>query len=65
MDSIFVHYFALQLVGLSSTGKTVFVKEFLYNMGEICTVTFDRILFYYEKWQVMYHTKFSVTNKKI
>ena len=65
MDPMFVHPFALQVVGPSGAGKTVFVKQFLHNMGEVCTVTFDRILFYYGEWQDMYHTEFLVANKKI
>ena len=65
MEPVFIHPFALQVVGPSGAGKTVFVKNLLQNNKRMCSVDFDRILFYYGEWQDAYQNDFVVPDKKI
>ncbi len=54
MDTRWLHPFTAILAGPSKSGKSYFVSRFLANLRDMCTVEFDRILFYYGEWQEFY-----------
>ena len=54
MDTRWKHPFTCCVCGPTGCGKTQFVKRFLANLPVICSVRFDRILFYYAEWQEAY-----------
>ena len=49
-----MHPFTAILAGPSKSGKSFFVRRFLEQLPGMCTVEFDRILFYYGEWQEFY-----------
>lgn len=42
------------ICGPTSCGKTIFVKNFLQNLGSMSNTAFARVLFYYAEWQPAY-----------
>ena len=58
MDTRWKHLFTCCMCGPTGCGKTRFVQRFLAHLSEMCTVRFDRVLFYYAEWQEAYRTAF-------
>ena len=56
MDTRWKHPFTCCVCGPTRCGKTQFVKRFLANLPAICSVRFDRILFYYAEWTETYRS---------
>ncbi|MGL4696030.1 hypothetical protein [Enterococcus larvae] len=48
------HPFGAILSGPSCSGKTYFVKTLMYNSHKMCSVKFDRYVFIYGCWQLIY-----------
>ena len=46
------------MCGPTGCEKTRFVQRFLKHLPDVCTVRFDRLLFYYAEWQEAYRTAF-------
>ena len=58
MDIRWKHPFTCCVCGPIGCGKTLFVQRFLTHLTTMCTVNFERILFYYAEWQEAYRTAF-------
>lgn len=54
MDTRWLHPFTAILAGPSKCGKSYFVRRFLKYLSAMCTVKFDRVLFFYGEWQNFY-----------
>ena len=59
MDPIFIHPFTMQICGPTMSGKILFVKKLFKKIKQMCSVTFDGILFFYGEWQIAYEKDIS------
>uniref|UniRef100_A0A1Y1KS04 Uncharacterized protein n=1 Tax=Photinus pyralis TaxID=7054 RepID=A0A1Y1KS04_PHOPY len=54
MENKIYHPFSAIVSGPSGSGKSYFVVNFLKNVGNICNVVFERIVWHYAEWQELY-----------
>lgn len=54
MDTRWKHPWTALIAGPTGAGKTVFIQNFIKNIGTLSDTVFDRIILYYAEWQSAY-----------